>query len=221
MVQTAKSENTDDLFSVSLLAFWVKGSITMDDSFLHVNMPNTILFGLLPAGKNKDSSPLSGITNVYTSKSYKLGSIILGAIIILIGLSMMGSTFFGALIAILVGAAILGGGIKTSFTYERSGITKIIEFPFFEAQRVDELENKLTDKLAQYQDDRNFRKQSELTRAQSINNTESVVSAIQNNSSSVAASDETVQDFIFCSHCGNKLQADAEFCNKCGTKVNN
>jgi len=67
MVQSVATASDDDKFSVSLLAFWVKGSITLDDSFLHVNMPNTFLFGLLPAGKNKDSSPISGITNVYTS----------------------------------------------------------------------------------------------------------------------------------------------------------
>ncbi|WP_224428793.1 hypothetical protein [Pediococcus acidilactici] len=75
MVQSAVVENDSDAFSVSLLAFWVKGSITLDDAFLRVNMPNTVFFGLVPAGKQKDSSPLSGITNVYTSKSYKLSSI--------------------------------------------------------------------------------------------------------------------------------------------------
>ncbi|WP_119326720.1 zinc ribbon domain-containing protein [Companilactobacillus musae] len=218
MVQSVKSESDNDLFSVSLIAFGVKGSITLDDAFLHVNMPNTILFGLLPAGKNKDSSPLSGITNVYTSKSYKLGSIFLGAIVILLGLALMGSSFFSALIAILIGAAILGSGIKTSFTYERSGITKVIEFPFFEAQRVDELEDKLTSKLAQYQDDRNFRKQSEMTRAQSVNNTTSVVNAIKDNTNS---NDAAASDFVFCSHCGAKLSAGTEFCNKCGTKLAN
>ncbi|XRF76518.1 hypothetical protein OGM84_08515 [Pediococcus acidilactici] len=65
MVQSAVVENDSDAFSVSLLAFWVKGSITLDDAFLRVNMPNTVFFGLVPAGKQKDSSPLSGITNVY------------------------------------------------------------------------------------------------------------------------------------------------------------
>jgi len=222
MVQSVATASDDDKFSVSLLAFWVKGSITLDDSFLHVNMPNTILFGLLPAGKNKDSSPLSGITNVYTSKSYKLGSIILGALIAIVGFMLMSSSAFGGLIAILVGAAILGSGIKTSFTYERSGITKIIEFPFFEATRVDELENKLTSKLAQYQDDRNFRKQSEMTRAQSVNNTASVVSAINTNNASApqdTATDAAAGEFMFCSKCGNKLKAGSQFCNKCGNQL--
>ena len=227
MVQSVNSVSDDDRFSVSLLAFWIKGSITMDDSFLHVNMPNTILFGLLPAGKNKDSSPLSGITNVYTSKSYKLGSIFLGALIFIAGFMLMGSSAFAGIIAILIGAALVGSGIKTSFTYERSGITKIIEFPFFEASRVDELESKLTNILAQYQDDRNVRKQSEMTRAQSVNNTASVVNAINNtNDAPVATARPTTdnendaQSFMFCSHCGAKLKAGSKFCNKCGTQLN-
>ena len=49
MVQSAVVENDSDAFSVSLLAFWVKGSITLDDAFLRVNMPNTVWF--LPVSK--------------------------------------------------------------------------------------------------------------------------------------------------------------------------
>jgi hypothetical protein len=220
MVQSVNSQNDSDLFSVSLVAFWVKGSITMDDSFLRVNMPNTILFGLLPAGKTKDSSPLSGITNVYTSKSYKLGSIILGAILIMVGLAMFGASAFAALIALVIGAAVLGGGIKTSFTYERSGIEKTIEFPFFEASRVDGLENQLTQKLAQFQDDRNVRKQSEITRQQSVNNTNNVVNAINNNGNANTNVPADAGDFIFCSKCGNQLKMGSVFCNKCGAQIN-
>ena len=218
MVQSVNSQNDSDRFSVSLLAFWVKGSITMDDSFLRVNMPNTVLFGLLPAGKTKDSSPLSGITNVYTSKSYKLGSIILGLVLIMLGLSMFGTAGFGALLIVLIGAAVLGGGIKTSFTYERSGIEKIIEFPFFEASRVDGLENQLTQKLAQYQDDRNVRKQSELTRQQSVNNTNNVVNAINNNNSNTNVTNDA-SDYVFCTKCGAQLKFGTAFCNRCGAQI--
>lgn len=217
MVQSVNSKSDSDLFSVSLLAFWVKGSITMDDSFLRVDMPNTVLFGLLPAGKTKDSSPLSGITNVYTSKSYKLGSIILGVVLIMLGLAMFSSNAFGALLGLLIGASVLGGGIKTSFTYERSGIEKNIEFPFFEASRVDGLESQLTKKLAAYQDDRNVRKQSELTREQSVNNTNSVVNAINNGNGNTESDTE---DYVFCSKCGAQLKMGSAFCNKCGTQIN-
>ena len=113
----------------------------IDESFLQIDMPNTVLFGMLPAGKSKDSTPLSGVTNVYTSNSYKIGAIILGAFVLL-GLSMIGSSIVGALILILIGVAIFGSGIKTTFSYERSGIAKSIDVPFFEANHVREFEEK-------------------------------------------------------------------------------
>jgi len=214
MVQSVKSENDDNSFSVSLIAFWIKGSITVDDSFLRVNMPNTILFGLLPAGKNKDTSPLSGITNVYTAKSYKLWSIIFGTTLVLEGLLILYLSFMGALMVILVGAALVGGGIKTAFTYERAGITKIIEFPFFEADRVDELEMQVTQKLAAFQDDRNVRKQTDRTVNQGASNTQQIVDAIQDNGQ--ATMDKNAK---FCSNCGDNLQAGAKFCSGCGTET--
>lgn len=219
MVQSVKSENDSDTFSVSLIAFWVKGSITVDDSFLHVNMPNTILFGLLPAGKNKDSSPLSGITNVYTSKSYKLGTIILGILIAIIGLGMIGSSFFGALIMVLIGAAIFGSGIKTAFTYERSGIMKVIEFPFFEAHHVDELEEKVTQELAIFQNDRNVRKQTDRTINQGASNTQQIVNAVNGNGK-VASAQTAAENSSFCKNCGAKLEPDSKFCKDCGAKTN-
>ena len=58
MVESNISANEKNKFSVSLLAFWVKGSIIADNNFVHIDMPNTVLFGLIPAGKNKKSIPL-------------------------------------------------------------------------------------------------------------------------------------------------------------------
>lgn len=63
-----------------------------DDNFLNIDMSNTVFFGLISAGKEKDSTPLSGVTNVYTSNVYKVGAIVLGA---LVGLSMLGSSPLG------------------------------------------------------------------------------------------------------------------------------
>lgn len=51
MVESNISANEKNKFSVSLLAFWVKGSIIADNNFVHIDMPNTVLFGLIPAGK--------------------------------------------------------------------------------------------------------------------------------------------------------------------------
>ena len=81
MVESNISANDANKFSVSLLAFWVKGSMSVDQNFLHINMPNTVLFGLIPAGKRKENTPLQGVSQVETNNSFKLGAMIFGVII--------------------------------------------------------------------------------------------------------------------------------------------
>ena len=61
MVESAASNSKGDQFAVSLLTPWIKGTMDIDESFLQIDMPNTVLFGMLPAGKSKDSTPLSGV----------------------------------------------------------------------------------------------------------------------------------------------------------------
>ena len=178
MVESAASNSKGDQFAVSLVTPWIKGTMDIDESFLQIDMPNTVLFGMLPAGKSKDSTPLSGVTNVYTSNSYKIGAIILGAFVLL-GLSMIGSSIVGALILILIGVAIFGSGIKTTFSYERSGIAKSIDVPFFEANHVREFEEKVLARIQGFQDDRNVRMQTQKSMAQSRENAQAIVDAVK------------------------------------------
>lgn len=178
MVESAASNSKGDQFAVSLVTLWIKGTMDIDESFLQIDMPNTVLFGMLPAGKSKDSTPLSGVTNVYTSNSYKIGAIILGAFVLL-GLSMIGSSIVGALILILIGVAIFGSGIKTTFSYERSGIAKSIDVPFFEANHVREFEEKVLARIQGFQDDRNVRMQTQKSMAQSRENAQAIVDAVK------------------------------------------
>lgn len=178
MVESAASNSKGDQFAVSLLTPWIKGTMDINESFLQIDMPNTVLFGMLPAGKSKDSTPLSGVINVYTSNSYKIGAIILGAFVLL-GLSMIGSSIVGALILILIGVAIFGSGIKTTFSYERSGIAKSIDVPFFEANHVREFEEKVLARIQGFQDDRNVRMQTQKSMAQSRENAQAIVDAVK------------------------------------------
>ncbi|MEK1343055.1 DUF2892 domain-containing protein [Limosilactobacillus fermentum] len=178
MVESAASNSKGDQFAVSLLTPWIKGTMDIDESFLQIDMPNTVFFGMLPAGKSKDSTPLSGVINVYTSNSYKIGAIILGAFVLL-GLSMIGSSIVGALILILIGVAIFGSGIKTTFSYERSGIAKSIDVPFFEANHVREFEEKVLARIQGFQDDRNVRMQTQKSMAQSRENAQAIVDAVK------------------------------------------
>lgn len=160
MVESNTLSKNED-FSVSLAAFWVKGNIFIDDQFLRVKIPNTILFGLVPAGLQKDSSPLQAISNVYTSSSYKLGRMFWGALLFLLGIFSLRSLGFGAIISILIGALIFGSGILTTFSYERSGVEKKISLPFFEANHARELAEQVEQAIIQFQNSRNVSKNTD------------------------------------------------------------
>ena len=61
MVESNISANEKNKFSVSLLAFWVKGSIIADNNFVHIDMPNTVLFGLIPADNHQTVTDMGSI----------------------------------------------------------------------------------------------------------------------------------------------------------------
>ncbi|GEP19834.1 hypothetical protein [Pediococcus argentinicus] len=129
------SQNEEE-FATALLTPWVKGKVSVDDNFLRMNIPNTILFNLIPAGKRSNKTPISTISNISSSTKYKLPRMIIGAIIVIIGFSMLSSSAFAALIAMILGVFIVGSGIQTIFEYENMGNSKQLEFPFYEANHV-------------------------------------------------------------------------------------
>ena len=235
MVESVNNVPENSKFSVSLLAFWIKVSMTVDNNFIHINMPNTVLFGLIPAGSSQDSSPLQGVSNVYTSKSYDLLNMFIGAIIALFGIMSLSYSFLMALILLIIGVVLFGSGIKTRFSYERSGIIKNIDVPFFEANHVEEFSQQVQRVMSGYQEDRNVRINTDRTIEQSQQNTQQIVQAVQGEQQSVAqSSDETnavevdetqsqeqsttSDEIAFCSKCGNKFNPGDAFCTKCGAK---
>lgn len=173
MSNVEQSTQNSEKFAVSAVTPWIKGDMDIDDHYLSVNLPNTVFFGLIPAGKRKDRTPISGITSMYTEKKYKLGKMILGALIVLASIGGLGSSFIGSLVLILIGALLFASGIGTTFSYERSGVTQSITFPFFEANHVEQFEQYVSDIVSKYQDDRNVRTHSE-------NNAKTIVEAINN-----------------------------------------
>ncbi|WP_238704198.1 hypothetical protein [Companilactobacillus mishanensis] len=154
MVESTKLSPTKD-FSVSLVAPWVKGNMFVDDNFLRIDIQNTVLFGMIPAGRSKDTSPLNTLSNINTSSEYKLGRILLGVLVMIGGFSLFSSSVIAGLIMLIIGAAIGLSGILTNFTYEKSGISKSISLPFFEANHARELEEQVIAEMAKFQNDRN------------------------------------------------------------------
>lgn len=227
MVESNISANEKNKFSVSLLAFWVKGSIIADNNFVHIDMPNTVLFGLIPAGKNKKSIPLQSISNAEESNWYKIANMIFGIIIAIAGFYSFQEEAFGGLVLVLLGILLFLTGFKFRMTIERnSGVTESIDVPFFEGKKIRNLVSEINESVASYQQSSNYRDygaqntqaiinaMNANTQTQQVNNVAS--NPVQPNS--VDSNDSTGQ---FCPNCGTKNAGSASFCTHCGTKLVN
>lgn len=148
------NHDVENQFAVSLVTPWIKGKMDVDAHNVIVDIPNTILFGLIPAGKRKYTTPIRNVSNVYTSSSYKLGRMALGAVIAFFGIATMGAVSGNAIVSlvmILLGAILIGSGILTVFMYENSGREVRIELPFFEANHAQEFADKVIELSNDYQ----------------------------------------------------------------------
>ncbi|RDV27799.1 hypothetical protein [Lysinibacillus capsici] len=135
-------------FSTSLLFFWVKGAVEVDNRFVKTNLSNTIL-GFIPAGKDEQSIPLKNISGSMLSSKYNLKAIIIGLFFALLGLSSIGESFFGGLIWLIIGVGIAGSGIQTILNIEKSGTPYYISVPFFEKTKIKELNQYIHAALAE------------------------------------------------------------------------
>ncbi|MGT2800534.1 DUF2892 domain-containing protein [Streptococcus marmotae] len=171
-------------FAVAVVTPWIKGKMDVDNYNIMIDIPNTIIFGLVPAGRRKYTTPLGNVSNVYTSSSYKLGKIFIGLLLGLFGLNMLRESFLAALVVLAVAALVIASGILTVFSYENSGNSVTIPLPFFEAHHAQEFEEKVIAKINKYNDDRNGLLNAQLN-AQLINNqqaqsTQQLVDALKN-----------------------------------------
>ncbi|CAM3223086.1 hypothetical protein [Vagococcus fessus] len=135
------------IFSLSPLFFWVKGYIEVDSRFVKTSTGNTIL-GFIPAGKANQSIPLKNISAASLSSQYKIKPFIIGIIIIFIALSMIGSTFLGALIMLLIGVGVLCSGILTTLVIQRAGSDYYLAVPFFEKKKLLVIQDVIIEALA-------------------------------------------------------------------------
>lgn len=138
----------EHVFSISLLFFWVKGMVAVDNRFVKTNLSNTIL-GFIPAGKDQQSIPLKNISGTMLSSKYSLKAIILGLIILFIGLGTISDSFILGLILLVLGIGIAGGGIQTVLVIEKSGAPYIISVPFFEKSKMRLLNEQIHNALSQ------------------------------------------------------------------------
>ena len=133
--------------SQSLLFFWIKGTITTDTRFVKVALRNTIL-GFIPAGQDSQNIPLKNISATTMSSRYEFKNFLIGAVLILIGLSNLGNSFLFGLILLLLGAVIFLNGILVTLIIQRSGSNYVICVPFYEKSTVQDIQNSIEEALA-------------------------------------------------------------------------
>ncbi|MGE7186253.1 hypothetical protein ACQKKK_20470 [Peribacillus sp. NPDC006672] len=135
-------------FSTSLLFFWVKGKVAVDNRFVKTNLSNTLL-GFIPAGKDQQSIPFKNISGAMLSTKYFIKPMIFGLILFFMGLGSLGNSFILGLILLILGIGIAGNGIQTILNIEKSGTPYLISVPFFEKQKMQLLNTSIHNALAE------------------------------------------------------------------------
>lgn len=134
-------------FAISLIFFWIKGEVGVDNRFVKTNVSNTIL-GFIPAGKDQQNIPLKNISGAMLSSSFLMKPIILGLIVSFFGLSLIGDDFFAGLIVTVIGIGVLLSGIQTVLVIEKGGSPYYISVPFYEKAKMVEINNTINEALA-------------------------------------------------------------------------
>ncbi|HLS35145.1 MAG TPA: hypothetical protein VK061_02790 [Bacillota bacterium] len=130
-------------FSVSLLFFWLKGSIEVDERFVKSKIPNT-LFGIIPVGSDSNTTPLKNISNVATSFKVAPFPLIVGLLLLFIRMPT-GTKFLFLIIALLF----IATSIKVAMTIQKSGTDMIVTVPFYEKGTMDRINDQIYQGLAE------------------------------------------------------------------------
>ncbi|MCG1027018.1 hypothetical protein [Virgibacillus halodenitrificans] len=144
-------------FAISLLFFWVKGEVEVDNRFVKTKISNTIL-GFIPAGKDQQNIPLKNISGAMLSTKFFIKPFIIGLILLFLGLGTLSDSFILGLILLILGVGIAGSGIQTILNIEKAGTPYLISVPFFEKPKMQVLNDSIHSALVDDSDktDLNF-----------------------------------------------------------------
>ena len=148
-------------FMTSLLTFYLKGEISVDDKTVKLKNPNTIL-GLIPLGFYKRSIPVTQISTVEESFKLKFKSFLIGLIITFGGFSCFSSSIGGGIIFSLLGIGILLGSFESILLLSlTSGKTETASFFIFEKNKALQAEELINNTISGRLDDTNVTKNTD------------------------------------------------------------
>lgn len=171
-------------FMTSLLTFYLKGEIAVEQNFLKLRRPNTILT-LIPLGCRKYSIPINQISSVGTNFHLFFKNFLTGILEIIGGFIIMGSVSpIGVLLSIL-GFFTVINSFQTELEISTPNTEYTLYFLIFEKKKAMTAEQMINNMIGYRLNDTNVRIQTEnqtaaLNSAQSAN-TQAIINAINSN----------------------------------------
>ena len=135
------------IFSTNMLFFWIKGEVEVDSRFIKTRLPN-VIFGFLPAGKDSQNIPLKNVSGSMLSSKFEVKPLLIGLFLMFVSLGMLSESLFATLFLMAIGIGIAGNGIQTTLHIEKAGRPYIIQVPFYEKAKLQELDRQIHDALS-------------------------------------------------------------------------
>ena len=144
-------------YITSLLTFYLKGEIRQEQNFVNLKKPNTIL-RFIPMGSKKDSIPVTQLSSVESNFKLHFGAFVFGALIAIIGLCLISTSFILSLIVTLIGANKAITAFEIILTIKTTaGDSKNISFLIFDKSKVELAESQIRQIISNRLDDTNNR----------------------------------------------------------------
>ena len=150
-------------YITSILTFYMKGEISVEQNFVKLKDPNSIL-GLIPLGSKNEQISINQISSVQSNFKLKLGKLILGIIIAIMAFSMLGQE--GGFLSFVIFAIIAANTILNAFEVDlkinqTSGQERSIDFFIFERAKADQAVQMINNAISGRLSDTNTREQTD------------------------------------------------------------
>lgn len=144
-------------FTYSFLTFYMKTKIGLEDKFVKVSTPNTIL-SLIPLGSTNKTVPINQIASVDSSFSLLFKSFIWGIIFTMISFSSMKSSIVFGLILFAYGILTILSSFQTHMNiHTTSGQVIVVSVIVFEKAKLQSTISTIEQFVGQRLDDTNNR----------------------------------------------------------------
>lgn len=169
-------------FITSLLTFYLKGNIGVDNLMLNLKKPNTI-FDFIPLGYKSDQVPVHQISTAATEFKLNVKELVAGFIIFIISVIYFNENsfvdFLKGMVFLIVGIATILSAFKTTLTVSAtSGMLYQVYFVIFERGKAEEAKKMILDAVVNRANDTNVRMAAEMQMAHSEQQTQAIVDAV-------------------------------------------